>query len=163
MDMVHTEQLRNLMLAIASHSSVKNLGLTKLWKLIYFIDVSALRDRGSTITGSEFVKYPFGPVPSRGEKVLKTLRREKLLETEQRASGAFNQTFVTARHKPDTRAFSDDERAIIDRVCRRLGGKTATELSSLSHAEPAWALATDLEKLDPELMSYGSSEDPEGL
>ncbi len=145
------------------HPSVKSLGLTKLWKLIYFVDVTALRERGTTITGSEFVKYPFGPVPSRGEKVLKAMRREKLLETEQRASGLITQTFVTALGKPDARLFSAEERAIIDGVCRGFGGKTAKELSSLSHSEPAWALAADLDKLDPELMFYGSSEDPEGL
>lgn len=161
--MLRPDKLRNLMLAIAAHPSVKSLGLTKLWKLIYFADVTALRALGSTITGSEFVKYPYGPVPSRGEKCLKSMRREKVLETEQRASGSFTQTFVTAIGKPDLRPFSAGERDIIDGVCRRFGGKTATELSSLSHAEPAWALAINLEKLDPELMSYGSSEDPEGL
>jgi uncharacterized phage-associated protein len=102
-------------------------------------------------------------VPSRGEKILKAMKREKLLETEQRASGSFTQTFVTALEKPDMRAFSPAERAIIDEVCRSFGSKTASELSSLSHSEPAWALAADLGNLDPELMAYGSSEDPEGL
>lgn len=161
--MLHTEKLRNLMLSIAVHPSVKDLGMTKLWKLIYFIDVTALRAHGATITGSEFVKYPYGPVPSRGEKNLQALRREKLIETEQRANGTITQTFVTARGKADMRVFSSAERVIIDSVCREFGGKTAKELSSLSHAEPAWELAADLEKLDPDLMCYGSSEDPEGL
>jgi uncharacterized phage-associated protein len=161
--MLQTDKLRNLMLAIAVHPNVKSLGLTKLWKLIYFADVAALREHGATISGSEFVKYPFGPVPSRGEKVLKEMRREKLLETVQRASGTFTQTLVTALGKPDVRVFSANERVVIDVVCRRFGGKTAKELSSLSHSEPAWALATDLAKLDSGLMHYGDSEDPEGL
>jgi uncharacterized phage-associated protein len=160
---VHVDKLRNLILLIAQHPSVKNLGLTKLWKLIYFTDVAALRGYGSTITGSEFVKYPHGPVPSRGEKVLKALKREALLETEQGANAGFVQTFVTALAKPDAGAFSPEERAIIERICRELGGKTAKALSELSHDEPAWALANDLDKLDPELMHYGQSEDPEGL
>jgi len=36
-------------------------------------------------------------------------------------------------------------------------------LSELSHQEPAWRYAGRLAKLEPELMLYGSSEDPEGL
>ncbi len=161
--MVQVEKLRNLMLAIAGNPSVSNLGLTKLWKLIYFADVAALREGGSTITGSEFVKYPHGPVPSRGEKHLKKLRREKLVDTRQGSTGPYVQTFVTAIGKPNMRVFSGEEGAIIERVCLELGQKTAKELSDMSHDEPAWARADELEKLDSELMFYGNAEDPEGL
>ena len=120
--MVENEKLRNLMLAIAGHPRVKSLGLTKLWKLIYFVDVTALRDLGATITGSEFVKYPHGPVPSRGEKVLQKLRREELIETEQEAIGPYTQTSVTAIGHPDMGIFTAAERVIIERICRDLGG-----------------------------------------
>lgn len=161
--MVQVDKLRNLLLAIAWNPSVSNLGLTKLWKLIYFVDVAALRERGSTITGSEFVKYPYGPVPSRGEKQLKKLRREKLIETKQGSIGLHMQTFVTAVGKPDMSVFSREEAAVIERVCQELGKKTAKELSEMSHEEPAWARADELDKLDPELMFYGSAEDPEEL
>ncbi|MDZ4772472.1 MAG: hypothetical protein SGI72_04995 [Planctomycetota bacterium] len=65
---VHAEKLRNLIIVIAEHPKVTSLGLTKLWKLISFADVTALREHGATITGSDFVKYPHGPVPSRGRR-----------------------------------------------------------------------------------------------
>ena len=161
--MLHVEKLRNLILVIAAHPGVKNLGLTKLWKLIYFADVGALREHGSTITGSEFVKYPHGPVPSRGEKILKEMKGEALIATAQRENAGYVQTSVSALAKPDTSVFSAEERAIIERVCVEFGRKTAKALSDLSHDEPAWALANDLDKLDPELMHYGGAEDPEGL
>lgn len=161
--MFHVERLRNLILVIATHPSVKSLGLTKLWKLIYFVDVAALREHGATITGSEFVKYPHGPVPSRGEKILKAMRGEELVATEQRKNAGYVQTSVIALAKPDASVFSSEERAIIERVCAELGRKTAKALSDLGHDEPAWALANDLDKLDPELMQYGGAEDPEGL
>ena len=129
--MLHPAKLRNLMLAIAAHPGVKQLGLTKLWKLIYFVDVAALRSHGSTITGSEFVKYPYGPVPSRGEKTLKAMRGEELLDTEQRTSGSFSQTLVKAIEKADMSVFSLEERNIIDEVCTSFGSRTARELSDI--------------------------------
>ncbi len=160
--MFHIEKLRGLVLAIARHPSVRSLGLTKLWKLIYFVDVSALREHGATITGSEFIKYPHGPVPSRGEKILKAMRKDGAVRTEQRQHDGYSQTLVIAdADVPD--AFTADERAVIDQVSRELGGKTANVLSKLSHEEPASALAVEIDKLDPELLHYGRSEDPEGL
>lgn len=161
--MVNAEKLQELMLAIAAHSRVKSLGLTKLWKLVYFADVRALRELGSSITGSEFVKYPHGPVPSRGVKHLKKLERAQRIQTSQEKVGPYLQTAVRALDGPKKSSFSKQELVIIEQVCKELGAKTASELSKLSHDEPAWALASDLDKLDEGLMHYGESEDPEGL
>ncbi len=161
--MVHVDKLRNLVLAVAAHPEVKNLGVTKLWKLIYFADVTALREHGTTITESEFIKYPHGPVPSRGERVLKAMRRDGAVSTEQRAVGRFTQTCIEGSAHADLNVFSREERDVIDKVCRELGGETAQALSELSHDEPAWVVASELDKLDPQLMHYGRSEDPEGL
>lgn len=61
------------------------------------------------------------------------------------------------------KVFAENEIAVIEKVCTELGGKTAKVLSDLSHDEPAWALATELEKLDQQLMRYGTSEDVEAL
>ena len=99
--MVHRDKLRSLVLAIAAHPGVKSLGLTKLWKLIYFADVAALREEGATISGSEFVKYPHGPVPSRGERFLKTMKRAGELRTEQQRQAGYSQTLVLPIARPD--------------------------------------------------------------
>ena len=65
------EKLKAAMLCIASRPDVTGLGLTKLCKLVYFADARHLREAGASITGSEFIKYQHGPVPSRGEKAVK--------------------------------------------------------------------------------------------
>lgn len=161
--MVNVAKLQSLMLLIAGNPDVKKLGLTKLWKLIYFCDVRALREEGASITGSEFIKYPHGPVPSRGDKSLKLLLRQGRIETEQKAVGGYTQTSITALDAPDLSLFTKGERAIVTDVCRELGGMSAKKLSDISHEEPAWALAHDLDKLDEELMHYGRAEDPEDL
>ena len=148
--MVNVEKLQSLMLLIAGHPDVKGLGLTKLWKLIYFCDVRALREEGESITGSEFIKYKHGPVPSRGEKNLKLLRRQGRIETEQKSVGGYVQTSVTPLASPDLSLFTKRERAIVTDVCRELGGLSAKRLSEISHEEPAWALASELDKLDEE-------------
>lgn len=142
---------------------MSDLGLTKLYKLVYFADARHLRDHGESITGSEFIKYQHGPVPSRGERAVKQLRKAAALHTEPEEFPGYSMTSITALKRPDLRRFSEDECATFDLVCKQLGSKTAMQLSSLSHDEPAWIAATTLQKLSPELMMYGSAEDPEGL
>ncbi|MBI4404991.1 MAG: SocA family protein [Deltaproteobacteria bacterium] len=163
---VDTKKLANLILYLAGHSKISDLGLTKLYKLVFFSDVTHLRSHGSSITGSEYIKYPFGPVPSRGEKVLKKLAKDEAVEVkstslnEARDLRRFN---VRQLKKPDMTCFSSEELATIDSVVVRLGQMSAKDLSELSHAEPAWTYAEMMQKLDPELMMYGTEEDPKGL
>jgi uncharacterized phage-associated protein len=157
-----THKLDDLILYLGSSPHVENLGITKLWKLIYFIDVAFLRETGASLTGSEYIKYDHGPVPSRGEKRLKNLDKEGrvLVKAEDHGSYRQNHVFTVDEEAP---AFHTEEQQMIDAVCLRYGRKTATYLSEVSHDEPAWIHAGKLQKLSPTLMCYGSKEDAEDL
>jgi len=161
--MVHGRKLAELIVYLGQHPSVNNLGLTKLWKLIFFIDAKAVRDLGEQLTGSEFIKYEHGPVPSRGEKQLRLLVRAGEVTTAPRAIGGKTLTEVKSARAADLAVFSDDERTLTDEVCAELGRKSAMALSELSHQEPSWHYAEMMGKLDPELIAYGAQEDPDGL
>lgn len=156
-------KLKNLILHIGANPHVRNLGETKLWKLIYFIDAAALRETGRSITRSEFIRYEHGPVPSRGEKALKLLNRDGEVVMRQETFPSHRINRVIVAHLPEAGIFSEQELELIGRICRTHGDKTAAHLSEISHGEPAWHYAGHLEKLSPELMLYGREEDPEGL
>ena len=160
---MHGRKFEELIAYLGSKPGVTNLGLTKLWKLIYFVDSKALRELGETITGSEFIKYEHGPVPSRGDKHLRQMTRRSELSTSPRSIGGVTLNEVRTTRVPDPGVFSKEELAVINVVCMQYGRKSAKELSDLSHREPAWHYAEMREKLSPELMLYGSSEDAEGL
>lgn len=156
-------KLKNLILHIGANPHVQNLGETKLWKLIYFIDATALRETGRTITGSDFIRYDHGPVPSRGEKSLKQLSRTGDIRIVQEQFPSYRINRVVAITPPAKKVFSAAELELIGRICRAHGNQTATYLSELSHREPAWHYAGHLDTLSPELMLYGAAEDPEDL
>jgi uncharacterized phage-associated protein len=156
-------KLKNLILHIGANPHVQNLGETKLWKLIYFIDATSLRETGRSLTGSDFIKYDHGPVPSRGEKSLKQLSRNGDIDIVQEQFPSFRINRVVATTPPVKELFSVAELKLIGRICRAYGDKTAAYLSELSHLEPAWHYAERLNKLSPDLMLYGAAEDPEDL
>lgn len=160
---MHSRKLQELIVHLGSHPGVENLGLTKLWKLIYFVDSRAVREFGEAVTGSEFIKYQHGPVPSRGEKHLKQLVKKEEVTTTPREAGGMTLNEVKAIRKPDLTVFSGDELTLIEKVCVELGRKTAKTLSDISHLEPAWHYAAMMDKLSPELIAYGQAEDPDGL
>jgi uncharacterized phage-associated protein len=160
---MHSRKLEELIVHLGSHSGVENLGPTKLWKLIYFVDAKALRELGEPVTASEFIKYQHGPVPSRGEKHLKQLAKRGEVVTSPRQVGDMTLNEVKSTRKPDLSVFDKQELALIEAVCVELGRKSATILSDLSHLEPAWHYAGMMDKLSPELIAYGQAEDPDGL
>lgn len=157
------KKLEELIVYLGAHPQVKNLGLTKLWKLIYFVDSEAKRDGGNSVTGSEFIKYDHGPVPSRGQRHLSKLVKAGEVKTSQRTLGDKVLNEVISSRPTNPSAFSRREIEIIDSVCERFGQESAINLSRLSHKEPAWHYADKMQKLSPSLMSYGWEEDPEGL
>lgn len=161
---IHGAKLKAVILYISRHPAVRDLGLTKLYKLIFFADAFHLREYGESITGSEYIKYQHGPVPSRAERCIKALRREELLETEKIPFGGYEMTSVRPLGTPPTfDEFSSEELATLDAVCKQFGRLTATSLSERSHREPAWMATKLLEKIAPELIMYGTAEDPDGL
>jgi len=160
---MHSRKLEELIAHLGSHPGVTNLGLTKLWKLIYFVDAKALRELGCPITGSEFIKYEHGPVPSRGEKHLRQMTRRGEVTTSQRDVGGKTLNEVKSARHPDLGVFSEAELELVEAVCGELGRLSAKVLSDMSHKEPAWHYAVMREKLSPELMAYGSEEHADGL
>ena len=160
------KKLENLALLIASHPKVQKLGQTKLYKLIFYCDVTHLREYGESITRSEYIKYQFGPVPSRAEKALKHLKKENALDVTRKVldkTGDIEMIEIKAHRKPDRSLFTKEEMATVNLVAEKLGKVSAVQLSDLSHKEPAWIEADMHEKLDPELMFYGQEEDSDGL
>ncbi|MDX2250026.1 MAG: Panacea domain-containing protein [Bacteroidia bacterium] len=158
--MASEDKFKALVLYIGNSPLVSNLGMTKLWKLIYFIDTAALRSWGNSITGSEFIKYEHGPVPSKGEKVIKRMRKDGDIEVIQENHRAFRIHRIVARTPLTEGFFSSEEVTLINEILQNYGQQTASYLSELSHREPAWHYAENLQKLEHTLMFYGSEEDP---
>jgi len=161
---VNREKLDNLILFFAGNSKITTLGTTKLYKLLFFADVFHLRDFGHTITSSEYIKYPHGPVPSKGEKALKSLKKENAIVVTRKQLGNDRELHQIKAIRPaNLSIFSETEIQVMERVVIELGNHTAAALSNASHKEPSWALAQLSKPLDVDLMLYGVEEDPNGL
>jgi len=141
---VNLRKLMQLIVFFAHQEAVKPLGKTKLFKLLYFTDVTHLRTVGQSITGAEYLKYPYGPVPMQGAFALKELQKHQLIRHNrvQLPTKRFRWD-VTALQMPDMTIFTEQEMHTIHLVIEQYGEDTAAVLSWKSHQESAWLFAEE--------------------
>lgn len=113
-------------------------GATKLNKVLFFADFSHVRKYGRPITGAEYQKLAYGPAPRRLMPIRRALvaAGEATLEAEDFLGRS--QHRLIPNRSADLRLFDGDELATIDAVLDDLAGLSGTQVSNLSHEEPAW-------------------------
>ncbi len=127
-------KLRELVLYIALRSDGDAyFGVTKLNKLLFAIDVEALRQRGATITGQTYLKRENGPVPQDINAALHALQDAGALVVRDGNVGGYAQRRPFALKDPDLEVFHPAEIALVDRVLETYRSYAASYLSRLSH------------------------------
>ena len=143
------EKLRNTLLYVLSRCGGKpNVGETVLYKLLYFIDFDSFETRGETVTGLQYVKYPFGPVPLSCLylPVVRDMEKQGDLEIVKQIYHGMAQKKYVALADPDPDAFSGAEMKLINDVIDRLSDMTATQIKTYVHGDAPW-LNTEAEEV----------------
>ncbi len=141
-DKLSDERLGELILYVADKSaSDKYYGATKINKILFFADFNAYAQRGKSITGAEYMGLPQGPVPRRLVAVREQLVAEGAITVRKKAfNGGKIQERIIALREPNLELFSGWEISLVDSVITHFRGKSAAEMSQLSHAR-IWRLA----------------------
>lgn len=111
------------------------IGSTKLNKLLFFTDFESYAETGSPITGATYQRLTHGPAP----RELLWVRDELLKDEEVRwkpKSGDWDDVLIP-RGEADMTLFTDEERAIADRIFEEMRPLNATASSDLSHERSA--------------------------
>jgi uncharacterized phage-associated protein len=141
--------------------NVEQLYVTKLMKLLYYIDFISLAERGSSITNDTYYKLPYGPVPSFTKNEIDNL--DSSLEKEIKSQFAdivkletpkdnFGK-LIKNKKKYDPKILSAYEKNLIDAVVSKLGGKTAVALSAKTHKEKPYRLTSFNSIIDQSLAA----------
>lgn len=147
MDKKH-EKLRELILYISDRSETdERYGSTRLAKTLFYADFLFYTKHGRSITGERYIRKPNGPVPDSLLNVRDQMERKRELIVKERDHLGFRQKRPIAIRPPDLSAFSGEEIAMVDYVLSLFEGKSATEVSELSHRFEAWQLANDGEEI----------------
>lgn len=140
-----SEKFRNVVLFLCEKPRWK----TTMNKLLFYADFESHRQCGHSITGARYVHATFGPCPDKYEALFAWLVDRKDITISERSVGKHLGDEIQALRKPNTGIFSNRELHVLRTVRGRLGRRTASDLSNLSHDEQGYR-----ETQDGELISY---------
>jgi len=151
------EKFRQVLLYILNKVGGKpNVGMTVLYKLLYFIDFDYYEKYEEQLMGLTYIKNHHGPTPNIFGKTVEKLIEKGEIEAIKSKFYKYDQTkyLINPSLKLDLSLLSANELAHIDAELARLSDKTAVELSSLSHQDVPWITANDNAPLDYEAVFY---------
>lgn len=110
--------------------------ITKLNKLLYYIDFTHYRDSGFGITGLSYNALPYGPVPDSWGSIYSSL--DGVSMEEYVYSGGLSGIRLELTEEFCGSMLSEKELGTIDTICKSYGNMSAGEISRLSHQEKGW-------------------------
>lgn len=138
--------------------SKANVGMTVLYKLLYFIDFDYYEKFEEQLVGATYIKNHFGPTPVEFKKIVESMESKGELETVKSKYFLHEQTKYLPRREPDISVLSAQEIKHIDEVLARLGDKNAKELSDYSHKDIPWLGTEDGKIIKYESVFYRTPE-----
>lgn len=147
-----------LLYVLEKVGSKSNVGMTVLYKLLYFIDFDYYEKFEEQLVGATYIKNHFGPTPVEFKKIVELMELKGELETVKSKYFLHEQTKYLPRREPDISVLNAKEIKHIDEVLSRLSDKSATELSEYSHKDVPWITAEDGRPLSYESVFYRTKD-----
>jgi len=147
-----------LLYILGKVGSKSNVGMTVLYKLLYFIDFDYYERFEEQLVGATYIKNHFGPTPVEFKKIVELMESKGELETVKSKYFQHEQTKYLPRRESDISVLNAQEIKHIDEVLARLSDKNAKELSDYSHLDIPWLGTKDGEVIKYEAVFYRTPE-----
>lgn len=124
----------NLVLILANKGILK----TKLLKEMFYVDFLNYKNTGASITGLEYAKLPYGPVPDNFEKIITDCKNDGLISYDIEYINEYESHNIKSLTKVDKKIFTDEELNIINKVISFFKNYKSKEIADFSHEEKAY-------------------------
>lgn len=111
---------------------------TKLNKLLFYVDFTAFHNLGRSITGLQYARVPFGPVPHKFDTVFDCLQNMGAIAVDSWEEGDYSGSIIQAAGRGLNNLLLREEKLIANAICEHFSGWSATKVMSFSHEEKAW-------------------------
>ncbi|MEA1876201.1 MAG: DUF4065 domain-containing protein [Bacteroidota bacterium] len=149
------DKFKNILLYILERCGGKpNIGETVLYKLLYFSDFNFYETYEEHLTGAQYRKLPYGPVPQKLDYLISQMIANGQLQRIKTEYHGYPQTRYIPMEKADLTEMSAAEKEIIDRVIDRFSDWSASAISEFSHKDLPWKATEEGDIIDYELAFY---------
>jgi len=152
---LNVDKFKNVLLYILERCAGKpNVGETVLYKLLYFVDFNYFEKYEEHLTGSQYRKLPYGPVPQKLEAIINQMIERNQLQRLKTEYHGYVQIRYIPLEKSDLTELSAAEKDTIDQVIGRFSDWSAAAISEYSHQDMPWKATENGEIMDYELVFY---------
>ncbi|MDE1919602.1 MAG: DUF4065 domain-containing protein [Patescibacteria group bacterium] len=149
------EKFKQVLLYVLGKTAGRpNIGMTALYKLLYFIDFDYYEKYEEQLMGLTYIRNHYGPTPREFVKVVEQMKHADEIEEIESRHFAYEQKKFLPHREPDLTKLSGQELEMIDDVLRRYGNLTADQLTAISHEDTPWAVADEGEDIEYEHVFY---------
>lgn len=151
------EKFKQVLLYVLKKAGGKpNIGMTALYKLLYFMDFDYYEKYEDQLMGLVYLKNHYGPTPLLFEKLIDDMVKSGEVEVIKSKFYQYPQTkyLVNPKLEPDLSILTGKEQEHIDWELQRLSDLTANQLTELSHKDVPWVSAENGKPLDYESVFY---------
>jgi transcriptional regulator with XRE-family HTH domain len=155
------EKFRQILIHILRKCGGKpNVGMTVLYKLLYFIDFDYYERYEEQLMGLVYRKNTHGPTPYYFDELIREMKAEGIIEEVKSKFYTFPQTkyLINPKTEPDLSILNGREIEHIEWEIGRLSDLTASMLSDLSHKDVPWISAGEGKPLDYEAVFYRTKD-----
>lgn len=126
-------------MALLQAAPESKLNVVVLNKAMFYLDLVALRDLGSTVTGSAYLGLKNGPVVAKYDtRLLRTLQDEGLARW---VDDGMARPVVVVSPLVTFKALTAGQQRLVPLVIKGLSRLSSTAASDLSHQNPGWQIA----------------------
>lgn len=148
-------KFKNILLYILEKCAGKpNVGETVLNKLLYFSDFNYYELYEEHLSGAEYRKLPYGPVPHQLDSILNQMIETEQLQRFKTEYFGLQQARYLPLVKADLTALKASEKEVMDRVIDQMSDWSASAISSYSHRDMPWLATREGAMINYELAFY---------
>lgn len=112
---------------------------SKLLKLLFYADFKHFKDYEKSITGLQYARLPFGPVPNNYGILIGVIEKiDPTISIEQRTIGKFNGEVIVSSTPTNAEVLFDEEIKTLRKIQEYFAEFNATQIEEYSHKEKAW-------------------------
>ena len=137
------EKIYNVITFLADSTILK----TKLLKEMFYVDFIFYKENCKSITGLEYAKLPFGPVPDKFEKILSIGYQEDIIDYELILDTSKEYYEITSKKEFNKDLFTKEELTILKKVKDYFKDYNTSEIVEYSHKEKAFIATNKCEKI----------------
>lgn len=156
--MLNYKKIKDLILHIVVTCQNEKEGITlfKLAKILYFIDFGYFATNNRSISGIDYLKFKYGPVPRGLRDYVKLLESENLLERKTYITDDTEKEVLIAQNDNylNSSIFSDNEIETITNTIKGTKKLNSQQLSSETHYHQTWITTNTGEIIDYSKAKY---------